>query len=430
VFHDHPLDVHLWRTVDEMRSLIDGDDGWYSTIAAEVGNRELLLMSAFLHDIGKALPGDHSEVGAEIAAALLTRLGFDRLVEPVSRLVRLHLLLATTATKRDTSDPRVLATVAADCGSLRLLQALYLLSVADARATGRSFWTDWKTTLFKNLYVRLVATIEPESSGVPSADRIAAIAALGGATPEAVAGHVASMAAGYLAGHTDDEIAAHCSLVAKLGEGGIAARIIDARESAPRVAVVATDRPGLLDAITGVLIVNNLEVLDARLETRNDGIACDTLHVRPLPSEVPLPAAAAIEAGLAAALAGELDLEAAVTAKTAPYRRTGPGRLSVRTPLDPTLRYTAIEVRCNDRPGVLYEIVREIHEAGLDIRMARIDTRGTEVRDLFYVLRNGAPIRDVNELEPVISGLRRALRSRLGPADPQPGNCSGSTMSR
>ncbi len=99
--------------------------------------------------------------------------------------------------------------------------------------------------------------------------------------------------------------------------------------------------------------------------------------------------------------------------KTAPYRRPGNNRLIVRTPLDPTLRYTAIEVRCDDRPGVLYEIVREIHEAGLDIRMARIDTRGDEVRDLFYVLRDGEAIRDVNELEPLISGLRRALRTRL-----------------
>ena len=85
----------------------------------------------------------------------------------------------------------------------------------------------------------------------------------------------------------------------------------------------------------------------------------------------------------------------------------------MRTPIDPTLRFTAIEVRCEDRPGVLYEIVRELHDAGLDIRMARIDTRGDEVRDLFYVLRDGAPIRDVNEVEPVISHLRKALRDRL-----------------
>ncbi len=87
--------------------------------------------------------------------------------------------------------------------------------------------------------------------------------------------------------------------------------------------------------------------------------------------------------------------------------------LAVRTPVDPTLRFTAIEVRCPDRPGILYEVVSELHAAELDVRIARIETRGDEARDLFYVLRNGFPIRDVNELQPVVSGLRRSLARRL-----------------
>jgi [protein-PII] uridylyltransferase len=174
----------------------------------------------------------------------------------------------------------------------------------------------------------------------------------------------------------------------------------------------------VLGAIAGVLAIHNLEVLDARLQTRSDGVACDTFHVRRLLAALPLPPAERVASDLTAALDGVLDLAAQVSAKTAPYRHSAGSRLVVRTPTDPTLRYTAIEVRCDDRPGALFEIVDELYACGLDIRMARIDTRGTEVRDLFYVLRDGEPIRDVNEIEPLISGLRRSLRARLNVISP------------
>jgi [protein-PII] uridylyltransferase len=217
----------------------------------------------------------------------------------------------------------------------------------------------------------------------------------------------------YLAGHSDDEIAAHHELAGRLGDKVAVVDYLDTGAAAPRLVVVAADRPGLLVAVTGVLAINNLEVLDARLETRRDGTACNTFHVRRLLAEVALASPSEIEDLLLVALRGELDVASLVEAKTAPYRKAPAKPLVVRTPMDPTLRFTAIEVRCDDRPGVLYEIVHELHAAGLDVRMARIDSRGDEARDLFYVLRDGAPIRDVNEVEPVVSGLRRALRQRF-----------------
>ena len=253
-FHDHPVDSHLWRTVDEMRLMIDGPEEWYSAIAAEVGDRRLLLLAAFVHDIGKARAGDHSEVGGDMAEAMLARIGFDDLAAPVSRLVRLHLLLAATAANRDTSDRRVLEAVAAECRELKMLQALYLLSVADARATGRTMWTDWKATLLKNLYVRVAAILEPAAKGASRQERIAAIAALGQTTSDSISAHLAAMPQEYLSGHSDAEIAAHHELAARLGDGAAAAvDSLDSDDLAPRIVVAATDRPGLLIAMESLV---------------------------------------------------------------------------------------------------------------------------------------------------------------------------------
>ncbi len=409
-FHEHPVDTHLWRTVDEMRRLIDGRDNWYAPMAAEIGDRSHLILAAWLHDIGKAREGDHSIVGAEIAAGLAFRIGLPG-GNQLAELVRLHLLLSETATKRDTNDPAVIRDVAAQCGNLATLQSLYLLSVADARATGRTMWNDWKATLLRNLYVRLAAEVDPATRGLSREERTFAIAAASGADPGVVGEHLRLHDSDYLTAHTDEEIGAHVGL--SMTGRRLDAVLIDPDAPAPRLAVVAADVPGLLGAIAGVLTVHNLEILDARLHTRTDGVACDTLHVRRLLPKSDFPEVAHLIRDLEAALEGGLDLATEVAAKAAAYGGAPRTDIVVRAPTDPTLRYTPIEVRCQDRPGVLFHIVQALYESGLDIRAARIDTRAGEVRDLFYVLRSGAPIGDVNELQPLIAHLRSRLRRTL-----------------
>lgn len=409
-FHEHPVDTHLWRTVDEMRALVDGSDAWYADIGREVDDRPLLLLAAWLHDVGKAQPGDHSEVGAQLAEAMCRRIGFERLAAPVAELVRLHLLLAETATKRDTGDRRVLEQVADACGDLRTLQALYLLTVADAKATGRTMWSDWKATLLRNVFVRVARLLDPATA--EGETRLESLAIKAGTDRESLIAHVRQMPSGYLDSHDDDEVIAHLTLAQAASPQEPAFAVLDEGQPAPRIVMVTVDQAGLLRAASGVLTIHGLEILDARLQTRADGVACDTFHVRLMFPDGAMPSVDDIARDLRAALDGSIDIDTLVAAKTAAYARPFAG-LVVRTPIDPTLRFTAIEVRCGDRPGVLFDIVDELYDAGLDVRMARIDTRGDEVRDLFYVLRSGEPIRDVNELQPLIAALRAGLRQRL-----------------
>lgn len=408
-FHEHPVDTHLWRTVDEMRHLLDGDDPWFRTIGEEVDSRATLLIASFLHDVGKAKGGDHSEIGAEIAQALCDRIGSTDSVA-VAKLVRLHLLLPESATKRDTADPEVIADIADQCGSLWELQSLYLLAVADARATGRTMWSGWKATLLKNLYLRVAGVLEPDVGGGVRG-RIEAIAKQAGVPPESVSAHLTATSADYLSSHANDEVACH---VRATGTGQeLSVEFLDADATAARLVVVCKDRSGLLAAVAGVLTLHNLQILDARIESDDRGFAFETFHVARILETGPIAEAAAVAHDLRAALTGELDLTDAVATKVAPYRFDASSKIVVRTPIDPTLRYTAVEIRCADRPGALFRIASELNAAGLDIRAARIESRGDEVRDLFYVWRDGAPLGDVNEVQPVIAGLRRRLRRLL-----------------
>ena len=126
-----------------------------SRLVREVRRPDLLLIAALLHDIGKGQPGDHSVAGAPLAEAVATRIGLPpEDVRTIETLVRHHLLLVETATRRDLDDPATAASVAEALGNTDVLELLHTLTVADAAATGPGAWSDWKAGLVENLVQR------------------------------------------------------------------------------------------------------------------------------------------------------------------------------------------------------------------------------------------------------------------------------------
>ncbi len=138
-----------------------------AALAAELTDRverpDLLLVGALLHDIGKGFPGDHTEVGIEVVGRIGTRMGFSPAdVEVLVDLVRYHLLLPDTATRRDLDDPATVARVAAAAGNRLTLHLLAALTEADSRATGPSAWGAWKAGLVADLVERADKLLQGE----------------------------------------------------------------------------------------------------------------------------------------------------------------------------------------------------------------------------------------------------------------------------
>lgn len=159
-FHDHPVGAHLWRAAAEMHALVEGG-GETREVADEVGSSEELVLAAFLHDIGKARGGNHAEVGAGLSAQFLRRVGYGPATRAVVvEAVRLHLLLSETATRRDTADLEVIDELVTKVGDVRQLHVLYLLTIADLRATGTTMWSQWRADLIRTLYGRVLEAIE------------------------------------------------------------------------------------------------------------------------------------------------------------------------------------------------------------------------------------------------------------------------------
>ena len=333
--------VHLYR-VD--RHLVE-TAGAAAAHLRDVGRPDLLVLGALLHDIGKGHPGDHSEVGARLTDVIAVRMGLDAADRSVLVcLVRHHLLLPDTATRRDLDDPLTVEQVAAAVESVETLDLLRALTYADAAATGPGAWSEWKAALVDDLAARTRARL---SGALPPA-------------PPAMAER-------------------HAHLLASEG----VALVLESGSPASRIIVAAPDRPGLLGAIAGVLAVHRLEVKAADTETVGER-AITAWTVVPFYGD--FPSLDLVRADILRALSGEWDVRERLA-----HRRRGTTGAPPRVDFVPGAASDAdvLEVRAHDEPALLHRIGEAIREAGASITAARIETLGSEAVDVFYLRAAG-----------------------------------------
>jgi [protein-PII] uridylyltransferase len=341
--HRFTVDRHLMETAAHAAEL-----------TRTVARPDLLLLGALLHDIGKGYPGDHTETGVRVVRRLAPRLGLSYGDSAtLVAMVRHHLLLPDTATRRDLADPVTIRTVTdAVDGSRDLLDLLHGLSIADGLATGPAAWTEWKAGLVADLVHRATAVMA------------------GAATPEQplpTAEQRALAAAGALAVRVDGEA----------------------------VTVVAPDAPGLLSRIAGVLALHQLDVRSATIATLSERrMAVNVFAVSPRFGRGPDPAM--LRADLARTLAGTLALGERLAAKEQAYR-SGPAGAPPRLLWfdDAATDATVLEVRAADSMGLLHRVTGALERCRLDVRSARVSTLGGAVVDAFYVVGpDGRPVTD------------------------------------
>ena len=321
--HLYTVDRHLVQAAAEAASF-----------AREVARPDLLVLAAFLHDVGKGRPGDHSVSGAPVASAIAAAIGLPALdVAMVGKLVRLHLLLPDVATRRDLADPVTIRGVAQSVEDVATLDLLYGLTRADAAATGPGAWSHWKGRLVAQLVSRVRATLD--TGEVPPAP-----------TPDA------ALVSGALpAVHVDGE----------------------------RVAVAAPDRRGLLAAVAGCLALHRLDVVAADISTV-DGRALLECTVQTRFGA--LPDGPALAADLRRAALGQ------VPARLERQTRARAGGAAARVVWhhDAATDAAVLELRAADAPGLLYRVAKALEEADADVRAARISTLGGDVVDAFYLV--------------------------------------------
>ena len=386
-WHRYTVDGHAFAAAAEVSRLLEQAERAARTAGA-AGDLDALYLAAIFHDIGKGSGTDHSVAGELLTRRALARMGLDAdEVEEVAVLVRHHLLLVETATRRDLDDPSVVEGVAAALGSPRRLRLLHLLTVADGLATGPAAWNDWKGTLVADLAARVLHVLERGAPPAPG-DPEALAASIEAARP-ALAGKAARLLATLPDSYVTTlgavevaELAEELELLADPpGPGGVRYRVDPSGDGHGLVTVCAADRPGTLARTTGVLALHRVSVLRAHVWSTRAGLALQRFAVQ-APATLRWQR---LGADLDAAWAGRLAVEARLERKARDYRPVSPVEPDVRVLPDESAHSTVVEVRAADALGLLHAIAAALGDLDLDVRVAKIDTLGDRVVDTFYV---------------------------------------------
>ena len=352
-----------------------------ATLAHRVSRVDLLLLGTLLHDIGKGFSGDHTDVGMKVVADVGARIGLPSDdVDTLVTLVRLHLLLPDTATRRDLDDPATAERVAKEVGSRSTLDLLAALVEADSLATGPSAWGSWKAGLVAELVERASRLLAGEPATPPTpwiTDDLRVIM---------------------------DTVRVH----------GVPALSVDD----PTVTVVAGDRPGLFAEVTGVLALHGLNVRSA-VVAGEDGVAVEIFTVEP--SRGRWPAAARLADDLAGVMDGSLSIESQLAERARTYRNERraipPHLVSTQVSVDNNASATAsvVEVRAEDVVGQLHRITQALVDCRLDVSSAKVSTFGSAVVDAFYVHGpDGGKLTD----QQLIAEVEGAIRNRIESSPP------------
>ena len=403
-YHLYPIDKHMLRTVQAIKNFGSSRDSSNDPLCGELykhlTSRKLLLWAALLHDIGKREPGaGHSVRGAIMVRSIMTKKHLrPEDIETIAFLVKHHLFLIKTATRRDINDEDIIIYCARKIKDTKRLNMLYLLTVADSISTGPKAWSSWTSSLLKNLFLKIYRVLE---NGEMATEKSVELVKKKKKEFLGSASHLMchkdlnilfnAMSPRYLLDTPAQDMLEHIRLYKSMGKACFVWKVAKSSESNTRtVTICAKDRPGLFSKIAGTFTLNSLDILGTQAYTWRNNIALDIFKVKP-PADQIFEDEKWIKTkkDLKCALLEKLNFYNALNKKIAAYRiskpyvMTRPHQINVDN--TSSSFFTVIEIFTYSFPGLLFKITDALFRCGLDIRIAKISTNVDQVVDVFYV---------------------------------------------
>lgn len=401
LFHMYTVDEHtlaVLRNIDSFRhpSSVErfalGHSLW-----TQLRKPELLLLAGLFHDIAKGRGGDHSELGAVDARQFCEEHGLSKAdTDLVAWLVSNHLVMSTTAQRKDISDPEVVSWFAHQVAERERLDLLYLLTVADIAGTSPKLWNAWKDRLMADLHAatrfalrrglakRLHVT-ERVSETREKARAQLHQAGLDDATIERLWNDFPDDS--FLR-YGAEQIAWQTRGIAEAGHDGLPVVLVrpHARPGAMEAFVYSHDRDGLFANAASALDRLGLSIVDARIVTSLGGMTLDTFQM--------------LDSGYTGDVSPVQRAEQIARVLKESLRDGAERKPLVRRVLSRQLRHFPIPVQiefsaqehgtlltlvCNDRPGLLAQVAAVLNQHQVRVQDARIATFGERVEDFFQL---------------------------------------------
>jgi [protein-PII] uridylyltransferase len=427
LFHIYTVDEHILFVVRNLRRFMiphyAHENPLCSHIIATLPKPELLYLAGLFHDIAKGRKGDHSVLGSAEAREFCVRHHLSEYdTSLLEWLVAKHLIMSATAQREDISDPAVVNRFASVVGDPVRLDYLYLLTVADIRATNPELWTTWKDALLRQLYYNTRRALQ---RGLQDPlERTEHIQQVQGDARKLLASVTADtrwrdaiwemLGEEYFLRHTSDQVAWHTRLIEDAGDGTCIVAIHPSSErGSTEIFIYARVMDELFTLITAVLDQLALDVVDAGIITTADGHVLNTFHVletygQPVESDL---RAEEIRTALLEEITSGDRQEWHVSRRIPRVYKHFPIKTHIAFKPDELDHRTVMELITPDHPGLLSQVGRAFTECGIRLLNARIATLGSRAEDIFYITdRNNQPLGEVKQYD----CLEKSLRKHLG----------------
>ena len=417
LFHIYTVDAHTLQVVRNMRRFRYKNQQQEFPIAAHIHHRlpkiELLYIAGFFHDLAKGKGGDHSELGIEIASAFCARhqLGtWD--TNLVCWLVKNHLLMSTTAQRKDIFDPDVVRDFAEQMGDQVRLDYLYALTVADINATNPTLWNSWRDSLMSQLYLETKRVLRLGVDNMIDREDYLAQVQLRASAKLTAKGIEIDRVRALWAGLDDDYFLRESELnIINHTES------LNAYDPATGPLILIEDSPSRLTTDSGVThifihlpsdqplffaIVSafdqlGMNIVDARIPGNTKGrtdYTFDVLETQPLSQQSRDNRLSSVRQTINQAINAGDDFK--VSARRTPrILKEFNARTQISIDSRANESFTLLEVVAADRPGLLAKLARVFQTHHIQIQAAKITTLGERVEDVFHIVnQNGLPMND------------------------------------
>ena len=416
LFHIYTVDAHTLNLIKHLRKLqytqVSEKFPLASKLMARLPKPELIYLAGLYHDIGKGRGGDHSELGAIDAEAFGTRHHLPQWdTQLIVWLVQNHLVMSTTAQRKDLSDPQVIHDFAQFVGDEVHLDYLYVLTIADINATNPTLWNSWRASLLRQLYTEtkralkrgLENPVDREEQIRRTQSAALDILVRSGTDPDDVEQLWSQLGDDYFLRHTAGDVAWHSdAILQQPADGGPLVLIKETTqrefEGGTQIFIYAPDQHDFFAVTVAAMDQLNLNIHDARVITSTSQFTLDTYIVLDSeggsigenPERIK-----AIRDGLTDALRNPDDYPTIIKRRVPRQLKHFAFAPVVTISNDAQRPVTVLELSAPDRPGLLARLGKIFLEFDLSLQNAKIATLGERVEDVFFLTdENHQPLSD------------------------------------
>ncbi|WP_312593514.1 [protein-PII] uridylyltransferase [Stutzerimonas nitrititolerans] len=431
LFHIYTVDAHTLNVIKYLRKLSKPGVAEKYPLASKIVERlpkpELIYIAGLYHDIAKGRGGDHSELGAVDAQAFCIRHKLPAWdTRLVVWLVENHLVMSTTAQRKDLSDPQVINDFAQAVGDETHLDYLYVHTVADINATNPTLWNSWRASLLRQLYTATKRALkrglenplereeqirQTQRAGLDSLVR-------NGTDPDEAEQLWAQLGDDYFMRHSSTDVAWHTQAILRHGDSSEPLVLIKETtqhefEGGTQIFIYAADQHDFFAVTVAAMDQLNLNIHDARIITSSSQFTLDTyivLDADGAPIGNDPERIQEIRQGLTEALRNPEDYLTIIKRHVPRQLKhfAFPPQVTIHN--DTQRPQTIIEVIAPDRPGLLARIGQLFLEFDLSVQNAKIATMGERVEDVFFVTNaDNQPLSDLQ----LCTQLQQALVKQL-----------------